>query len=135
MKKKGFTFIFLCLSFLSLFGCGAEAPSSPRVVSSITVDWNRNGYHFSRHYTDAQKMEDILLYLRYAQTKEIPEADPEALPGSVYEITVVLMDGKKHIYRQQHHQFFRREQDPWQSISPELAIQLYALLRQNKSDL
>lgn len=135
MRKRMPAFLLLCFWICCLFGCKAKKPPVPRVVSSITVVWNRDGHNFTRYYTDIQKMEDILLYLRLAQTEEPPETAPEVPSDSAYHITVSLINGTKHHYLQQQHRFFRREQEPWQSISPELAAELYALLRHNKSDL
>jgi len=135
MRKRIPAFFCLCLWVCCLFGCKAKTPSVPRVVSSVTVDWNRDGHSFTRYYTDLQKMEAVLLHLRLAQTEVPPEAVPEAVTNSVYKITVSLIDGTQHHYQQQQHRFFRFEQEPWQSISPERAAQLYTLLRQNKSDI
>lgn len=135
MKAKGWVCITAFFIMIALFGCQAQSPASPRIVASVTVNWDREGHSFTRHYTDTEKMEAVLEYLRLLKTEQPAEAVFEYPEDASYCITVSLLDGTAHTYRQQQHRFFRREQMPWQEISPAQAAQLYGVLRQNKSDL
>jgi hypothetical protein len=87
-----------------------------------------------RHYTDSQKMEYVLLYLRLLKPFGKPDTDPDQLDKDVYQITVHLSDGDRRIYRQKAHKYFSWDSRPWQKIDPAQASGLYALMEHLPSD-
>lgn len=135
MKKKIIVLFFLCISVSCLWSCKAGNTPQPRVVTQVDIDWSREGVPISRHYTDTEKMEAILLYLRLVRQEGPPKTNPDELDGETYRIAVSLSDGQQHIYQQKKHRYFRRDSQPWQTISAEQAARLYALMRQYQSDL
>ena len=79
-------------------------------------------------------MQSVLLYLRLLKPFGKPDTDPELVAAPVFEITVQLSDGQRHIYRQKDHRYFSKNALPWENIDPARASGLYALMRHYPSD-
>lgn len=134
MKKL---LIVLCLSATLLCGCGKkDPPPEPlaRVVTQVDISCQHGHTLIRRHYTDPDKMEYVLLYLRLLKPRGKPEQDPEQLEHAVFEITVHLSDGNKRHYRQKAHRYFSRDSRPWELIDPAQAAGLYRLMEKVPSD-
>lgn len=137
MKKAVKRFVLFCFSVLIMSGCGKnDAQTSPlcRVVTQVDIACRREDLLIQRFYTDPEKMESVLLYLRLLKPLGKPETDPEPLYKDVYKITVHLSDGKKRIYRQKAHRYFSKDSRTWEKIDPEYASGLYSLMRRFPSD-
>ena len=135
MKKAIQLFTLFCLSIVSMCGCAqTEATPLCRVVTSVDISCQQEDVLISRHYTNMEKMENVLLYLRLLKPGRKPQTDPEELDADVYEITVSLSDGEKKTYRQKDHRYLAEGDRPWQTIDPEQAAGLYRLMRQQPSD-
>lgn len=137
MKQIFKLFILFCFSAIIVSGCSAnDAKQKPlcRVVTQVDISCQQEDVLIQRHYTDNQKMESVLLYLRLLKPLGKPETDPETVDADVYEVTVCLSDGQKRIYRQKGHRYLAKGISPWQAIDPEQAAGLYALMRQFPSD-
>ena len=133
MKRK---FLFSGLLFLMfLGGCRKDASqSASHVVTRIRISCQKEDAQILRHYTDQQKMEYVLLYLRLLQPERmipVPEAQPT---GELYRITLERADGSVTEYRQRDHQYLSKDKAPWQRIDPAQAEGLYRLLRALPSD-
>lgn len=135
MKKRWNWIWALCFWMLILSGCQQkEPPTACRVVTQVDIFCQHEDVQIRRHYTQPQKMEYVLLYLRLLEPQGVPQIDPEQVDADVYEITVKLSDGETKVYRQKDHRYFSEGTQPWQAIDPEQASLFYRLLGQIPSD-
>ncbi|MBQ8359889.1 MAG: hypothetical protein IJX37_08330 [Oscillospiraceae bacterium] len=137
MKKAIKLFLLFCFSTIILSGCVAnDTPQKPlcRVVTQVDISCRREHMLMQRHYTNPEKMEYVLLYLRLLKPLGKPDTDPEQIHKDVYEITVHLSDGSKRLYKQKAHRYFSRESRPWELIDPAQAAGLYRLMEKLPSD-
>lgn len=137
MKKAVKMFLICCLSAIIMCGCGVNhAPPAPlcRVVTQVDISCRTKHMLIQRHYTNPDKMEYVLLYLRLLNPRGKPDTDPDQINKDVYEITVHLSDGSKKLYRQKAHRYFSRDSRPWETIDPAQAAGLYLLMQKLPSD-
>lgn len=136
MKRTVLIFILFCFSSIIMSGCLANH-SRPltKVVTQVDISCQQEDVNISRHYTDTQKMEYVLLYLRLLKRKGKPDADPDTLDKDIYEITVRFSDGSNRVYRQKAHKYFSEGVGAWQLIDPAQAAGLYKLMEKLPSDL
>lgn len=137
MKKTAKFFILFCFSAIILSGCNRHDTSAQplsRVVTQVDIICRREHMLIQRHYTDTQKIESVLLYLRLLKPLGRPETDPDTVDRDIFEITVHLSDGNKRIYRQKAHRYFSKESRPWEIIDPKQAYWLYDLMARLPSD-
>jgi hypothetical protein len=132
---------FFKLSLLSaicvflLLGCSAKRKAPVfRVVTGVEITCQHKDVQIRRAYTDMEKMEYVLLYLRLLKPMGRPQLDPDAADGDIYEITLRLSDGSQKHYRQKDHRYLAVGSAPWQEISPEQAEGLYRLMRKIPND-
>ena len=138
MKKKMLACVFLCFFFIILPGCSKKAaPKAPlcRVVTQVDIAGQEKDVQIYRHYTDEQKAQWVLIYLRTLKPSIRPQSPPENSKNSRYEITLTFSDGKQKVFRQAAHRYYAVEDRPWHAIDPAQASGLYALLRALPSDL
>lgn len=138
-KTKKILWILLGISLL-FCGCRANAespePAPPlRIVTQVSVTCRPTDGIGERHYTQSQKMEAILNYLRSLEYAGKAEVDPELLAGNAYQITVQLSDGSTQVYYQRADRYLSRNCAPWEKIDPEQATLLAPLLQDMQSDL
>lgn len=137
MKKFLYFLVMFCFCAIMMSACRRnDTPAEPlsRVVTRVDISCYKEHMLIQRHYTDTQKMEYVLLYLRLLKSKGKPDVDPDEVQKDVYEITVHLSDGNQKIYRQKAHKYFSRESRPWELIDPEQAAGLYAIMEHLPSD-
>ena len=127
--------VFAILTMLLLGGCKKEVTVPSHVVTQIDISCQQEDVHIRRHYTNPEKMEKYLIYLRLLELKGAPEADPETVDAHTYEITVRLSDGRQRIYRQKDHRYWSSQMRPWQTIDPGQAAGLYHLMRTLPDDV
>ena len=133
MKKL---FVFVLLFATILCGCRKKNTSSaPNFVTQVDVSCQQNGKTFSIHYTDNEKIEAVLLYLRLLKANKRLKQLPPARDNSIYEIQVHLSNGERRLYKQVDHRYIWRKKTGWNTIPAEQASRLYALLRHYPSDL
>lgn len=135
MKKKSLLLIATIFVIAAMCGCQKRKKPLCRVVTQVDIACDHEGIPIRRHYTDTEKMEAVLLYLRLLRPSGAPGKDPDEIDADIYEITVSLSDGQKRIYRQKDHRYFREAVGGWQSIAPDRAARLYTLMRHYESDL
>ena len=135
MKKKISLFIALCLVLAAMRGCQRAKRPLCRVVTQVDIACDHDGLPIRRHYTETEKMEAVLLYLRLLRPSGPPITDPDTVDADIYEITVSLSDGQQRIYRQKDHRYFRDALNGWQNVAPDRASRLYTLMRHYESDL
>lgn len=135
MKKKLKLWIPLLFCAFLLSGSAKEIRGPLcRVVTGVEIACQHKDVHIKRHYTDSDKMEYVLIYLRLLEPVGKPETDPGSVSADVYEITLQLSDGNKKHYKQKDHRYLCRDDGPWQAIAPEQAEGLYRLMRKLPSD-
>ena len=134
MKKPIWVFFFLC--FISFFLCscaGKEAAVCP-VVTQVDISCQQEDVQIHRHYTNSEKMEYVLLYLRLLGPAGLPQIDPDSIDAEEFVIQVQLLNGQTRYYRQKAHRYFSIDGGPWQSIDPAQAAGLYKLMQFVPSD-
>ncbi len=134
MKK--ITILLLCCFCAVLFGGCDKTDNTPicRVVTGVEINCQHEDVHIRRYYTDTEKMEYVLIYLRLLEPMGHPAKNPDTVDAEVYEITLQLSDGNRKIYRQKDHRYLSANSGPWQSITPEQAEGLYRLMRKIPGD-
>lgn len=135
MKKKNLLLIAMIFVIAAMYGCQSQEKPLCRVVTQVDIACDHEGIPIRRHYTDTEKMEAVLLYLRLLNPGGAPTKNPDQIDADIYEITVSLSDGHKKVYRQKDHRYFREAIGGWQSIAPDRAARLYTLMRHYGSDL
>lgn len=137
MKKQIKLFMLICFSVITLSGCrknNADPDPLCRVVTQVDIFCQHEDVQIRRHYTDTQKMEWVLLYLRLLKPRGRPETDPDSIDADIYEITLHFSDSTRRVYRQKDHRYLAKDAHPWQRIDPGQAAGLYALMRHVPSD-
>ena len=135
MKKITKILLSSCLLTTLFSGCSKQdAKPLCRVVTGVEISCQHQDVQIRRHYTDTEKMEYVLIYLRLLKPLGRPDADPNTINADVYEITLELSDGNKKHYLQKDHRYFLKDTGTWQSISPEQAEGLYRLMRKIPGD-
>ena len=135
MKKKKTILIATILIIAAMCGCQNQRKPLCRVVTQVDIACDHAGIPIRRHYTDTEKIEAVLIYLRLLNPGGAPAKNPDEIDADVYEITVSLSDGQKKVYRQKDHRYFREAIGSWQSVAPDRAARLYTLMRHFESDL
>ena len=130
--------LLLSLVVLSLAGCsrhaGGDPPAPLRVVTEIEITFEDGPLHCRRHYTQDEKMSQILAYLRQIDPYGTPQEDPLLTDGSLFQISLTYSDGSKKIYEQKGDRFLRQDGGPWENINPAKAEALGQLLGTLPSD-
>ncbi len=114
--KKLWTLVLLA-SLLCLGGCfpQPEPSAGPRMVTAITVTKLEDGDAHRFHYTNGEKLEVILEYLRFVDPYGRPDADPETVPGVEYRIELHYKDGASRTYRQKADRYLMTD-GTWKTI-------------------
>lgn len=122
------------LTFSLLLG-GQDIESVPpcRVVTKVSVEWTENSTNFQRIYTDQDKMNKLLIYLRTLKP-QIPTELPEISDGPEYRILLELNDGSQVRYAQYGLSFFSKNEGPWQVIDSDRAVRLALIVEAFPSD-
>jgi len=127
--------LFLWISVLVSFsGCHqVETPKPTRplctYITQIDVFYQQGGEDTHLQFTDDEKIEPILHYLRllkyYGDTEETP-----ALPDATeYTLLLTASDGSQQLFRQKGAACLSWEDAAWQALDPQQAQLLPPLLR------
>ena len=134
MRKR---IIILLIAAILLCGCSRidqETPGRPRLVEKITATYRSTAVELVRSYTDQEKMEAVLIYLRrlapYGSATE--ETDP--LEPSDGRITLHYSDGTDRVYELYAGRYLRIDNGQWQNIKTERGQELPLLLGMMESD-
>lgn len=137
--KRRMSFVVFCAALLWLCGCSRLEPASPsvpacRVVTGIDIRFEDGPIRVHRSYTTAEKMQQVLNYLRLIDPYGPPEEDPETSRGSSFRIAVAYSDGCEKIYLQKSERFMKVDDGQWKKIDPRRAQNLSRILGQMESD-
>ena len=132
--------LFLIVTLLAIgAGCCYE-PSRPtqpeayRVVVQIDVVYRKNPVISEGNFSDPDKMQQILWYLRKISPYGTPAEDPDQVQGSDFYITLRYSDNTQKVYQQRDDRFMRIDGGPWKRIDPKQAVMLSRILGTLDSD-
>ena len=134
---KHLTILLFFAFALILPGCaGSRDPYIPpsRVVSSVDIYCQKPSGNLSRHYTDPEKIEAILHYVRLLDPNGPTPVTEDAAQSASYEIVVHLQDGGIRIHRQQGDSFAALHRRYWGRIDRSLGLRLGHMLTLLPSD-
>lgn len=137
MKLRRISAVFLCFSLFFIAACRNNSDQKAplcRVVTQVDIHGQEKDVQIHRHYTDNQKIQWVLIYLRTLNVSVKPQAPGENQTNSHYEISLTFSDGNHKVFHQTAHRFYRQQQRPWHAIDPAQAAGLYKLLRALPSD-
>ena len=121
--------ILILSLFLFLPGCSQEkSPSSFPLVTEITVHYENGPIHGQLHYTEDDKMQLILTYLRLLKPYGQPPENPETANGTLFQITLHHSDGGTTLYQQKADRYLKSGEKPWLCIPTPKAMELSLLL-------
>ena len=132
--KLGFLFCFVCVIMSGCLKNNSKNVSLCRVVTRIDITCKHEDLQIERHYTNTEKIESVLTYLRLLRPLSLAQDDPDRIDADIYEITVHLSDGARRVYRQKAHRYISKDFRAWKDVDPAHAAQLYALMRHYPSD-
>ena len=134
--KRLFLFLLIILS-LPLTGCSkADLPLQPlcRTVTQVSVTASHNGAVTYHTYTESEKMETMLNYLRLLFPDTSANIEPETFRSDAYRITVNYSDGNHSTYYQIYNDFLKKDDGKWQKIAADQGAALYPILCSMPSD-
>ena len=120
---------------LLMSGCAkVKGPKENRFVSQVQVQLTRDGQTKKWTFSQPQKMEVVLYYLRSLDKKTPALSDPTRFKGDLYRIDLSYTDGTKRRIYQRADQFLSESFGSWQKIEQNKAELLYPLLKTMTSD-
>ena len=121
--------ILILSVFLLLSGCSRkESQTSFPLVTEITVHYENGPIHGQLHYSEDDKMQLILTYLRLLNPYGQPPEDPETTDGTLFQITLTHADGGVTTYQQKADRYLKSGEEPWLCIPSQKAVELSLLL-------
>ena len=132
MKK--FCKIFPFILCLLLTGCHAPQSARSKLVTEISMEVRQEQTILRRKYTDPQKMETILSYLRAMEGRAHNHSAPERYAGPRYRIELHYSDGSTGYIFQHANRFLSRDFQPWQEINTAHATFLLPLIESMETD-
>ncbi len=122
---------------LGSFLCGCEKGNVylPKTVTQVDIAGTHHNRTIQRHYTQPQKMETVLNYLRLLDYKGTTTLDPLWLPGDDWSITLGFSTGESKQYRIRADRFLCRPSGVWEKVESEGKASLYPYLQETASDL
>lgn len=131
---KRFCKIFPFILCLMLTGCHVPQSDKSKVVTEMYVEVRQKQATLRRKYTDPQKMETILSYLRGMEGHDHSCNTPERYAGPRYRIEIRYSDGSTAHVFQHANRFLSRDFQPWQEINTAHAAFLLPLVKTLESD-
>lgn len=134
--KRVCLLLAVILAGTGLSGChiGQRDDHVCRVVTEIRVEHRVGDASSSRHYSDPEKMELFLTYLRLLKPAASAKTDPEEIAADSYHITLRFSDGSEKNYHQRGDRYLSVDYQPWREVNPDLAGSLDRLFRSTPSD-
>ena len=135
MKKSTVKLVILLIFSVLLTGCRSTPQQGiSRSVTGITITYKNGQIQTMRQYTTSTKMRAILNYLRWIDPYGKPEADPEKIEGSLFQIVLTFSDSSEKVYLQKADRYMQIDGKQWQTIDPERALTLSKMLGEMESD-
>ena len=136
MRKISKIILSVLFTTVILSGCTRNhaVNSHCLIATKIDIVAQHEKALIHRHYTDPEKMESVLLYLRLLKPIGKPQISSDEITDDIFLITVHLSNGEKRYYRQAEHRYFTENDFPWFTVDPGQAAKLYTLMRHYPSD-
>ena len=128
-EMKKIWIIALCLL---LTGCTMPPLPKSKFVTGMEV--KSNDPTLCRMYTEPQKMETVLYYLRSMDNRKPAQSDPERYSGRSYHIKLYYSDGSNSHIFQRADRFISEDFRPWEELERRYGAFLEPLLRNMESD-
>ena len=128
--------IWLLIPFI-LMGCtriDREQPGRPRAVIRILASYDSNTVKLQRAYTDAEKMQAVLTYLRCLEPSGPIQQTPAPDQRPQAHIRLYYSDDSVKDYFQLGDQYLQIDDGPWQNIPPDRGREFPILLGLMESD-
>ena len=123
--------LVLCLLFT---GCNMPQTPKGKLVTGMFVQLRQDREMISRRYTDPQKIETVLSYLRSLRGQEHSYSAPERYAGPRYRIELYYSDGSTGYVFQHADRFLSRDFQPWQEVNSKYAAFLLPLIKSMPND-
>ena len=126
--------IFPFILCLLLTGCHTPSTEKSKLVTEISVEVRQGTDILRRRYTDPQKMEVILSYLRGMEGHDHSCSAPERYAGPRCRMELHYSDGSTGYVFQHADRFLSRDFQPWQELNTAHAAFLLPLIKNMASD-
>ncbi len=132
--RKWSVFVFLWCGLLG--GCAVRniKPGALRVVTQVSVTAAHNNEIMRKVFTDSEKMEAVLNYLRLLDPYLPSKYEADTFRSDAYEIIVHYSDGDQTTYHQIYHDYLKKDTGAWLRIDPAQASKLLPLLESMSTD-
>ncbi len=97
-------------------------------------EWEQNGLQRRLHYTNPQKMNELLSYFSQLTLSDSPESAENDPGGTGYQVIVTYRNGTTLTYVHSRNQYLRINDGAWKGMQYEEAVQLEELLKRLPSD-
>ena len=114
--------------------CAPRRHTPYRVIAEIQVVYQNQALETRQQFTQPEKLQRIVDYLRRIDPYGTPIEAPETVAGSDFYITLLYSDGSQRRYHQRADRYMRVEQGAWKRIDPDKALELSRLLGSMPSD-
>lgn len=128
-KYRRIAAVFLLTATL-LTGCKKDALYSPLTVTAVDVQGS-----IQRHYTQPEKVQNLLNMLRLLEFDGFTSLDPAYLPGDDFQITLEFSDHSTKVYRVHGNRFLCRPNGMWEKVDGSRAEKFLPFFQNNTSDL
>lgn len=119
---------------LLLTGCNKPPTPKSKLVTGMRVEMRQEQETLCRKYTDPQKIEAVLSYLRALQEQDHSCSTPERYAGPRYRIELYYSDGSTGYVFQHANRFLSRDFHPWQEVNSKYAAFLLPLIKSMPND-
>ena len=134
MKRNWKYFLFwICLLFM-FSGCHQAETAKPTrplctYITQIDVFYQQSGQKMHLQFTEDEKIEPILHYLRLLKYYGDAETAPGLSDTVEYKLLLTASDGTQRLYRQKGDAYLSWDDAAWQALDPQQAQLLAPLLR------
>lgn len=134
--RRKFAALFIAFMIFLCVGCASQRSDqgSYRVVTKIDVHYYKKPLVSEGSFSDPEKMQKILYYLRKISPYGTPTENPEQVQGSDFYITLFYSDHTTKTFQQRDNRFMRINGGPWKRIDPKRALMLSQILGTLDSD-
>ena len=132
-------FFCLVLMLFMLCGCRQEAPRETEAlcnyVTRVDMTCSSGGQMLYKQYTQDEKIESVLYYLRLLENDGDLQMLPRNATGADFEILLFFSDGGCRSYRQKGAAYLSQDGGPWKILKQRQGRKLMTLFKLLPSDV